>query len=116
MQVNNVRIYLDSSSFFPGNFFDSRKFFGFFAGLFAFLLGKPGSTDPDPTRSRPEVARQAPSPTRNTEQLLPVYSSRHSWLLEQVPAAAKKSEQLFALTGSWNSYCTWKKDNYLFDL
>ena len=68
MQVNNVRIYLDSSSFFPGNFFDSWKFFGFFAGLFAFSLGKPGriNPDPDPNPTRSSPTGPEPDPKHRT--------------------------------------------------
>ena len=84
MQVNNVRIYLDSSSF-PADFLANLL------GCSHFRLENQAAWIPIPTRSRPEVARQIPLPTRNTEQLLPVLSCAYSSLLAQVPAAAKKA-------------------------
>jgi hypothetical protein len=88
MQVNNVRIYLDSSSF-SSTF--SSSFFGYFAGLFAFLLGKPGSMDPDPTRSRPEGSPTGPEPDPKHRTIVTSFIQRSGSLLAQVPAAAKKA-------------------------
>ena len=79
MQVNNVRIYLDSSSF--SSTFSSR-FFGNFARLFALSLGKPGSMDPDPDPKHRTIVtslmQQAQQPPGTG------------------PCGCEKSEQLFA--------------------
>ena len=93
MQVNNVRIYLDSS-FFSSTF--SSRFFGFFAGLFAFSLGKPGSMDPDPdpipTRSSPTGPEPDPKHRTIVTSFIPC--------VQQPPGTGscgcEKSEQLFA--------------------
>ena len=93
MQVNNVRIYLDSS-FFSSTF--SSRFFRFFAGLFAFSLGKPGSMDPDPdpipTRSSPTGPEPDPKHRTIVTSFIPC--------VQQPPGTGscgcEKSEQLFA--------------------
>ena len=91
MQVNNVRIYLDSSSFFPVNFFDSWKFFGFFAGLFAFSLGKPGRINPDPDPNPTRSSPTGPEPDPKHRTIVTSFIQRSGSLLAQVPAAAKKA-------------------------
>jgi len=79
MQVNNVRIYLDSSSF-SSSF--SRKFFGFFAGLFAFLLGKPGRKDPDPDPNPTRSSPTGPEPDPKHRTIVTSFilcTQRSSW-------------------------------------
>ena len=93
MQVNNVRIYLDSSSF-SSTF--SNRFFDYFAWLFAFSLGKPGSMDPDPdpipTRSSPTGPEPDPKHRTIVTSFIPC--------VQQPPGTGscgcEKSEQLFA--------------------
>ena len=93
MQVNNVRIYLDSSSF-SSTF--SSSFFGFFAGLFAFLLGKPGSKDPEPdpipTRSSPT----GPEPDPKHRTIVTSLMQQAQLAPGTGPCGCEKSEQLFA--------------------
>ena len=91
MQVNNVRIYLDSSSFFPGNFFDSWKFFGFFAGLFAFSLGKPGRINPDPDPNPTRSSPTGPEPDPKHRTIVTCLWQQVQRPPGQVPAAAKKA-------------------------
>ena len=93
MQVNNVRICLDSSSFFST--FSSR-FFGNFARLFALSLGKPGSMDPDPDPNPTRSSPTGPEPD-------PKHRTIVTSLMQQVqrcpgtgPCGCEKSEQLFA--------------------
>ena len=93
MQVNNVRICLDSSSF-SSTF--SSSFFGFFAWLFALLLGKPGRKDPDPdpnpTRRQPDRSRARPETPNNCYQ----FQMRQDEPPGTGPCGCEKSEQLFA--------------------
>ena len=92
MQVNNVRICLDSSSF--SSSFSSR-FFGYFARLFAFLLGKPGSMDPDPDPNPTRSSPTGPEPDPKHRTIVTSFIL----CVQQPPGTAscgyKKSEQLF---------------------
>ena len=93
MQVNNVRIYLDSSSF--SSSFSSR-FFGFFAGLFAFSLGKPGSMDPDPDPNPTRSSPTGPEPDPKHRTIVTSLMQQAQQPPGTGPCGCEKSEQLFA--------------------
>ena len=93
MQVNNVRIYLDSSSF--SSTFSSR-FFDYFAWLFAFSLEKPGSMDPDPDPSPTRSSPTGPEPDPKHRTIVTSLMQQAQQPPGTGPCGCEKSEQLFA--------------------
>ena len=103
MQVNNVRIYLDSSSF-PADFLANLL------GCSHFRLENQAAWIPIPTRSSPTD----PDPDSKHRTIVTSFILCVQQPPGTGPCGCEKSEQLFVLTGSRNSYCICKKVNYLF--